>query len=236
MLAESNVVHVEIDKTHGDSVMELPHGLNVVAIVRSGEVGSALNQSCTEMNGTKVEVPVGHLADVHPDVAIFADVDVLLLDVDPSKSEEIANTKTCWSMSIPNIEISLGASFILASFLTERHICSSKSVKFLKEKSLRKDWAACLVAIMAASIRKVPEPHMGSTSGTPSFQPDSFKRPAAKTSLMGAVPRLWRYPRLNSVAPEVSREMVHQSSRIKILILMSGSLLIDGLFPYRSRN
>jgi pilus assembly protein CpaE len=81
---------VEIDKTHGDSVMELPHGLNVVAIVRSGEVGSALNQSCTEMNGTKVEVHVGQLADVHPDVAIFTDVDVLLLDVDPSKSDEIA--------------------------------------------------------------------------------------------------------------------------------------------------
>jgi hypothetical protein len=29
--------------------------------VRSGEVGSALNQSCTEMNGTKVEVRRGHI-------------------------------------------------------------------------------------------------------------------------------------------------------------------------------
>lgn len=90
MSVESSVVHVEFEETHGDSMMELPHGLNVVAIVRSGEVGSALNQSCTEMNGTKVEVHVGQLSDVHPDVAIFADVDVLLLDVDPSKSDEIA--------------------------------------------------------------------------------------------------------------------------------------------------
>ena len=50
--AESRVVHVEFDKTHGDSEMTQGQGLNVVAIVRSGEMGSALNESCTEMNGT----------------------------------------------------------------------------------------------------------------------------------------------------------------------------------------
>jgi Flp pilus assembly CpaE family ATPase len=64
------VVHVEFDKNNGDTVMALPHGLNVVAIVRSGETGSALNESCTEMNGTKVEVHVGELNDVRPDVEI----------------------------------------------------------------------------------------------------------------------------------------------------------------------
>ncbi len=48
---ESSVVHVDSDKTHGDSVMALGHGLNVVAIVRSGETGSALNESCANMNG-----------------------------------------------------------------------------------------------------------------------------------------------------------------------------------------
>ncbi len=51
MSAESNVVHVDFDKTHGDSVMALAHGLNVVAIVRSDKTGSALNESCTDMNG-----------------------------------------------------------------------------------------------------------------------------------------------------------------------------------------
>ena len=103
--AESSVVHVDFDKFHGDSVMALPHGLNVVAIVRSGETGSALNESCTEMNGTKVDVHVGELDDVRPDVEIFANVDVLLLDVDPSNSDEIATLSSIVSDRFPETPV-----------------------------------------------------------------------------------------------------------------------------------
>ena len=81
------------------------HGLNVVAIVRSGETGSALNASCTDMNGTKVDVHVGKLHDVHPGVEIFANVDVLLLDVDPGDSEELAALSSIVSDRFPNTPV-----------------------------------------------------------------------------------------------------------------------------------
>jgi len=81
------------------------HGLNVVAIVRSGEIGSALNASCTDMNGTKVDVHVGKLQDVHPGVEIFADVDVLLLDVDPGNADELAALGAIVSDRFPNTPV-----------------------------------------------------------------------------------------------------------------------------------
>lgn len=102
---QSNVVRVEFDETHGDSVMALGHGLNVVAIVRSGETGSALNETCANMNGTKVEVHVGKLSDVHPDVEIFKNVDVLLLDIDPSSSEEVAALSSIVSDRFPETPV-----------------------------------------------------------------------------------------------------------------------------------
>jgi len=43
-----------------------------------------------------------------------------------------------------------------------------------------------LAAISAASIRNVPEPHMGSTKGVSPRQPVMSMMPAASTSLMGA--------------------------------------------------
>ena len=83
-------------------MMAQGHGLNVVAIVRSGDVGSALNESCTDMNGTKVDVHVGRLNDVHPDVEIFNGVDVLLLDVDPGSSDELAVLSAIVGDRFPN--------------------------------------------------------------------------------------------------------------------------------------
>jgi pilus assembly protein CpaE len=85
--------------------MALGHGLNVVAIVRSSETGNALNESCANINGTKVEVHVGKLNDVHPDVEIFNNVDVLLLDVDPSSSEEVAALSSIVSDRFPNTPV-----------------------------------------------------------------------------------------------------------------------------------
>ena len=86
--------------------MALAHGLNVVAIVRSGETGSALNESCTNnMNGTKIDVHVGELSDVHPDVEIFANVDVLVLDIDPSNADEIAALNAIVSDRFPETPV-----------------------------------------------------------------------------------------------------------------------------------
>lgn len=104
-MLKDNLVRVEFDKTHGDSVMALGHGLNVVAIVRSGEAGSALNESCANMNGTKVDVHVGKLCDVHPNIEIFHNVDVLLLDVDPSSSEDVAALSSIVSERFPETPV-----------------------------------------------------------------------------------------------------------------------------------
>jgi len=81
------------------------HGLNVVAIVRSSEMGKGLNETCANLNGAKVDVHVGKLSDVHPDVEIFNNVDVLLLDVDPSSSEEVAALSSIVSDRFPETPV-----------------------------------------------------------------------------------------------------------------------------------
>ncbi|MFQ6017194.1 MAG: CpaE family protein [Kiloniellaceae bacterium] len=64
--------------------------MNVVAVLRSNEAGTALSEACTGINGTKIDVHVGKLKDVRPGIDIFADnPDVLLLDVDPRDAEEV---------------------------------------------------------------------------------------------------------------------------------------------------
>lgn len=85
--------------------MALGHGLNVVAVMRSGEAGSALNESCTNMNGTKIDVHVGKIGDVYPHVDIFENVDVLLLDVDPTSSEEVAALNSIVSERFPDTPV-----------------------------------------------------------------------------------------------------------------------------------
>jgi len=102
---KSSVVHVDFEQTHGDSLMAEGHGLNVVAIVRSGETGSALNESCSGMNGTKIDVHVGKLADVHAGLEIFANVDVLLLDVDPGDADEVAALSAIVSTRFPDTPV-----------------------------------------------------------------------------------------------------------------------------------
>jgi len=85
--------------------MAIGHQLNVVAIVRSGETGSAFHETSTEMNGTKMDVHVGRLHDVHPDVEIFDDVDVLLLDINPRSSEEVAALSAIISERFPTTPV-----------------------------------------------------------------------------------------------------------------------------------
>ncbi len=85
--------------------MAVGQQLNVVAIVRSGETGSAFHETSIEMNGTKMDVHVGRLQDVHPDVEIFDQVDVLLLEVDPSDSDELAALSTIISERFPKTPV-----------------------------------------------------------------------------------------------------------------------------------
>ena len=60
-------------------------------------------------------------------------------------------------------------------------------------------------AIWAASIKKVPLPHIGSNNVCPGFQAVKDKMPAAKFSFRGASPFSSRQPRLNKASPEVSK-------------------------------
>ena len=85
--------------------MALGQTLKVVAVVRSSEAGAALNQTCGDMNGTRVDVHVGRLRDVNPDVEIFKNLDVLLLDVDPHSQEDIENIRSIITERFPKVPV-----------------------------------------------------------------------------------------------------------------------------------
>ncbi len=72
--------------------------MNVVAILRSDEVGQALNAACTDINGTVVNSHVGRLQDVQGDVDLLKGVDILILDVDPRSEEEMAHLR--WTQAV----------------------------------------------------------------------------------------------------------------------------------------
>lgn len=63
--------------------------LSVAAVLRSEETGSALSRSCRQLNGHKIDVHVGELRSVRPEVAALRNSNVLLLDVDPRDPEEM---------------------------------------------------------------------------------------------------------------------------------------------------
>ena len=65
-------------------------------------------------------------------------------------------------------------------------------------------------AIIAASIKIVPEPHIGSIKFDSPDHPDIITRPAAKTSLIGAIFVDDLYPLLCKDSPELSSETVHK--------------------------
>ena len=69
-------------------------------------------------------------------------------------------------------------------------------------------------AIMVASIKIVPEPHIGSIKFSSPVYPESNTNPAAKTSLIGAIFVELLYPLLCKESPELSKETVQKSSFI----------------------
>ena len=79
--------------------------LNVVAVMRTEASGMQLDEECTEMNGTRVEAHVGELADIKPDVEIFRNVDVLIIDIDPKDSSQIEALENIVKSRFPNVPV-----------------------------------------------------------------------------------------------------------------------------------
>lgn len=79
--------------------------MNVVAILRSDEVGQAMNAACTDMNGTVVNSHVGRLQDVRGDVDILKGADILVLDVDPRSEGEMAHLRKVLQSEFPGTPI-----------------------------------------------------------------------------------------------------------------------------------
>ena len=92
-------------------------------------------------------------------------------------------------------------------------------------------------AIRAASMRNVPEPHIGSAKSQSPRQPVLRMIPAARTSLIGASVCSARYPRLERGSPLESSEMVTRLSEICTSKILSGlATLIDGRLPHVSEK
>ncbi len=72
-------------------------------------------------------------------------------------------------------------------------------------------FAGILFAIIAASIKIVPEPHIGSIKFSSPVYPDNRTIPAAKTSLIGAMFVAVLYPLLCKESPDESMETVNHS-------------------------
>lgn len=83
---------------------------NIVAIVHSEEMGTSLNEVSAKMNGTRLNVHVGALRDVRPDVDIFESVDVFLLEVDPRDPNEMTSLESIVQKRFPGVPVLATAS------------------------------------------------------------------------------------------------------------------------------
>lgn len=84
--------------------------MNVVAILRSDAAGEALHEACARMNGTRIDVHVGRLADVRPGVDFLKDRDVFILDVDPRDDQEVEHLRLILQTHFPNMPVVATAS------------------------------------------------------------------------------------------------------------------------------
>ncbi len=72
-------------------------------------------------------------------------------------------------------------------------------------------------AISAASMTNVPDPHIGSTTGSRPLYPHSCRKSAASVSLIGALLTACLCPRLCSRSPDVSMPTVQMSFSMRAL-------------------
>ena len=124
------------------------------------------------------------------------------------------------SRSLPN-NVQAGTREGAAAFIA-CHAAASKVASFSKAKSrLRPGLRPA--AMSAASMTKVPEPHIGSTSGSSPVKPHWRRKSAARVSRSGALPMPSLCPRLCSDSPELSMLRVHRSSSMRALTMTSAS-------------
>ena len=101
---------------------------------------------------------------------------------------------------------------------------ASKVASFSKAK-LRERPGFKPAAISAASMTKVPEPHMGSRTGSWPEKPHWRRKSAAIVSRIGAFATSSLKPRLCSGSPDVSTAIVQRSFSIRALMTTSASSL-----------
>src|SRR5690606_10779689 len=90
-------------------------------------------------------------------------------------------------------------------------------------------------AISAASMAKVPEPHIGFTKGDFLSHCVAMMVEVANASNIGALPGCLRYPCLDNVSPEVSRKISALSStQCRWITALERSAPELGRFPFLS--
>ncbi len=122
--------------------MPLGHTLNVVAIVHSNEAGAALNETCADVNGTRVGVHVGKLDDVRPGVEIFDAMDILILEVDAANSEDVQAVESIIRKHFPDVPVVVTASD--ASLQDVRRLMRVGVVDVVPQPTSRSDIATAL--------------------------------------------------------------------------------------------
>ncbi len=124
-------------------------------------------------------------------------------------------------MSLPNnISGAVRALRFACAFIDNHHSLSNPCIRSNAKRRLIPGGIPAIIC--AASIRIVPEPHIGSSNGIPGFQPVIRSNPAARFSRSGASPVSVRHPRLNKASPEVSRYKVTLWASRKADIRISG--------------
>lgn len=67
--------------------------LKIAAVLRTEKMGRALTASCREINGHNIDIHIGRLENVRPDIAGLRGSDVLLLELDLSDKTELATLR-----------------------------------------------------------------------------------------------------------------------------------------------
>ena len=181
----------------------VPNALKNAAASSSG--------SCARSPRTPIRSPYGGLAIKIPACSVGALISCASICLSGTSKAIPALVRLLRVMTIASPEISLPK--IKASLMTlgdatsaliACHSASSKLINFSNAKD-RLIPGGMPATICAASTNNVPEPHIGSSSGTPGFQPATRNKPADRFSRKGASPVSSRQPRLNKGSPEVSR-------------------------------
>ncbi|MFQ5772985.1 MAG: CpaE family protein [Kiloniellaceae bacterium] len=142
-----------------------PAGLmNVIAVMRSSASGAALRSACAGVNGARVNLHLGTLAEVMGEIPAVRDPDVLLVEVDPRDAGEMARLQSILRARFPAVPVVATAAE--ASLQDIRQLMRLGVVDFVPQPIQRTDLAGALD--YAASVRqgaREPGPALGQTIG-----------------------------------------------------------------------